>query len=93
MSRTETVQKIEALIDNRYAETHVAYHAEHRLWHHSWQRGCYAQIADTHDSTLRIYADSYAELLEAVEVYVADLSGGSCCFSCLSSLCSYHISY
>ena len=73
MNRKESVQKIEALIDNGYAETHVAYHAENRLWGQSWQRGCYAQIAEPYAGTIRIYAASYAELLNDVVAYLDDL--------------------
>lgn len=63
----ELKTRIRTLINNEYAETGVSYHAEYRNWHGQWQRGCYAQIAAPMGGTIRIYAPSYAALLEAVE--------------------------
>jgi hypothetical protein len=61
-------ETIREKISNGYAETHVGYHAEYRMWHGEWQRGCYAQIAALYGGTIRIYGESYAELLENIEV-------------------------
>ena len=59
--------QIEKLIANGFAETHVGFHAEYRSWDMRWQRGVYAQIAESFGDTRRIYAKSYAELLFAIQ--------------------------
>lgn len=66
MNKKQIIAKINELIENGYAETHVGYHAEYRIWNGTEQRGCYAQIAAPYGGTVRIYATSYAELLEKV---------------------------
>ena len=63
-------RQIEQLIANGYAETHVAYHSEYRLWKGEWRRGAYAQIAAPYGGTIRLYARSYAELLIDVLEYL-----------------------
>ena len=64
-------KEIEILIQNGYAETHVGYHAEYRMWKGEWRRGAYAQIAAPYNGTIRIYERSYAELLISVREYLA----------------------
>lgn len=61
-------QQIKQQIANGYAETHVGYHADFRSFEGGeFQRGAYAQIAELHGGTYRIYAASYAELLAVVQ--------------------------
>lgn len=69
MTRKQIIRQIEAKIDNGYAETHVSYHADWRYidCNREFFRGCYAQIAEPYGGTRRIYADSYAELLEKIK--------------------------
>ena len=59
-------KKIEEWIKNEFAETHVGYHREYRMWNGFWYRGCYAQIAEPYGRTIRIYAASYDELYERI---------------------------
>ncbi len=70
MNRKQTIAKIEGLIENGYAETHVGYHAEYREWNGCLRRGCYAQIARPYGGTKRLYERSYAELLTSVLEYL-----------------------
>ena len=67
MTKQETIAAmIETRIENGYAETHVGYHADYRMWHGEWRRGAYAQIAASYGGTKRIYARSYAELYKSL---------------------------
>lgn len=70
-SSKPTKNEIARLIENGYSETHVGYHADLRSWNGGeFKRGCYAQIAQPYDGTVRIYAPSYAELMVAVREYM-----------------------
>ncbi len=62
MSKKQLIAKIEALIENGYAETHVGYHAKYQMWNDYERRGAYAQIAQPYGGTKRIYERSYSEL-------------------------------
>lgn len=65
MTAKNTKVEIQKLIANRYAETHVGFHAEYRYFGDGeFRRGAYAQIAGPWGDTHRIYAHSYAALLE-----------------------------
>lgn len=67
MNRNQLISKIESMIANGYAETHVGYHAEYCAFNGGeFKRGVYAQIAQPYGGTYRVYAGSYVELLEAV---------------------------
>lgn len=70
MTSAQAKAKVEELIENGYAETHVGYHSEYRIWNGYQQRGCYAQIALPHGGTKRIYERSYQELLISVQEYL-----------------------
>ena len=58
--------QIQALIANEYAETKV-YHTHGENWNGQWRKGACAQIAAPYGGTRRIYADTYADLLEALQ--------------------------
>lgn len=61
------VTTIQKEIENGYAETHVGFHSDYRSFQGGeFRRGAYAQIAAPYGGTRRIYAPSYAQLLEAV---------------------------
>lgn len=60
--------QIATIISNEYAETVVGYHPEYRQWHGEFERGCFAQVAAPYGGTIRIYGNSYAELLDNVEM-------------------------
>lgn len=74
MNKAQTIAKINELIENGYAETHVGYHAEYRIWNGNERRGCYAQIAAPYGGTVRIYERNYAELLTSVYEYLHSLA-------------------
>lgn len=67
MNTDQIKTRIEMLINNGYAETHVGYHSEYQIWNGYPRRGAYAQIAAPYGGTKRLYAHSYAELL--IDVY------------------------
>lgn len=71
MTSAQAKSKVQELISNGYAETHLGYHSEYRFWHGTEQRGCYAQIAAPYGGTVRIYERSYPELLVSVNEYLA----------------------
>lgn len=66
MSNKKIIARIEELIENGYAETHVDYHPDFRFVDGEYRRGCYALIALPYDGTGRTYASSYAELLDNI---------------------------
>lgn len=72
MTKQETIAAIEKLIENGYAETHLGYHAEYRMWNSEWRRGAYAQIAQPYGGTKRIYERSYAELYTTLLIDAVD---------------------
>lgn len=67
MSKKQIKSQIEVMIENGYAETGVGYHADLRMWDGNWRRGCYAHIAAPYGGTKRIYAMSWAALLEKIQ--------------------------
>jgi hypothetical protein len=73
MSNESLKTKIENLIENGYAETHVGYHSDYREWNGYPRRGAYAQIAKPYGGTKRIYERSYSELYISVLEYVTSL--------------------
>lgn len=67
MNNYQRKQHIAKKIQNGFAETHVGFHSEYRMWQGEWVRGAYAQIAAPYGGTTRIYANSYRELLAIIE--------------------------
>lgn len=60
-------QEIQQEIDNGYAETIVGFHSDYRAFMGGeFKRGAYAQIAAPYGGTKRIYAPSYAALLDKI---------------------------
>lgn len=68
MTSAQAKSKVQELVANEYSETHVGYHANYRQWNGEFKRGCYAQVAAPYGGTIRIYASSYAQLLDNVEM-------------------------
>ncbi len=71
MRTNKTIKaNIESKIENGFAETGIGFHSDYRMWNGVEQRGAYAQIAETHGGTKRIYARSWSELEISVLEYL-----------------------